>query len=165
MTNDNTNRYRVSTKFTAVKIFVLVGLFSIIFNLVRDLRNDNLNQKSIVGYTAGTVALLGIFYFVSTRKRIDYDDIKQCLYIVDRKNETETEIPVDQIDKIQLSAIGRGKSSYIITYRDIHNQSKKLRLFTIPFDNSIDTIMTDAKFKNPNVVTRNWTFGWNEFFD
>lgn len=165
MTHDNPNRYRISTKFTIVKIFVFVVLFSIVFNVIRDLRNDNLNQKSIFGYSVGSVALLGIIYFVSTRKRIDYDDIKQCLYIVDTKNETETEIPVEQIDRIQLSAIGRGKSSYIITYRDFHNQSQKLRLFTIPFDNSIDTIMTDAKLKNPNVVTRNWTFGWNEFLD
>lgn len=160
MTNDNPNRYRISTKFIVVKIFVIVALFAIFFNIVRDLRNDNLNQKSIVGYTVGTAALLGMFYFVSTRKRIDYDDISQCLYIVDTKNETETEIPIEQIDEIQLSAVGRGKSCYIITYRDFHNENQKVWLFTIPFDNSINTIMTDTKYKNPNVVIRNWSFGW-----
>ena len=110
--------------------------------------------------------MTGIFYFVSTMKRIDYDDIKQTLYIVNTKAQTEIEVPVEKIDKIYLSAFGgRGNSSYVIVYRDFHNQQQKVRLFPIPFDNSIKTIKIDTELKNPNVVIRNWTFGWNEFFE
>ena len=166
MTTENPNRYRVSTNFTMVKIFVLVGLFSIVFNIIRDIRNDGFNQKSITGLTLGAVALTSLLYFVTTRKRIDYDDIKQALYVVDTKRLVETEIPVEKIDKILYSSIGgSGNKSYVIIYRDFHNQSQKVRLFPIPFDNSIDTIITDAKLKNPELVIRNWSIGWNELSD
>jgi hypothetical protein len=166
VTEDNLNRYRVSTKFTILKLGILVGLFSIVFNLVSEFRNDTFTSKSIAGLTLGGIGLTVIFYFVSTRKRIDYDDIKQTLYIVDTKAQTEIEVPVEKIDKIYLSAFGgRGNSSYVIVYRDFHNQQQKVRLFTIPFDKSINTIKIDTKFKNPNVMIRNWTFGWNELFE
>lgn len=166
VTTDNSNRFRISTKFTLVKTFVFVGLFSIVFNLVRELRNDAINQKSITGLSLGTIALTAIFYFVNTRKRIDYDDIKQALYVVDTKSHSEIEIPVERIDKILYSSFGgRSNKSYIIVYRDLYGQSQKVRLFPIPFDNSIDTIITDAKLKNPDLVTRNWSIGWNELFD
>lgn len=166
MTENNQNRYRVSTKFTLLKVGLLIGLLSIIINLVREVRSDTFNQKAIIGLTLGTIALTGIFYFISTRKRIDYDDIKLTLYIVDTKTETEIEVPVEKIDKIYLSAFGgRGNSSYVIVYRDFHNQQQKVRLFPILFDNSIKTIKTDTELKNPNVIIRNWTFGWNELFE
>jgi hypothetical protein len=166
VTTDNSNRFRISTKFTLVKIFVFIGLFSVVFNLVREIRNDTINQKSITGLTLGAVALTAVFYFVSTRKRVDYDDIKQVLYIVDTKKQTEIEVPVEKVDKILYSAIGgRGNNSYVIVYRDIYNQRQKVRLFSIPFDNSVDTIITDAKLKNPDLVTRNWSIGWNELSD
>lgn len=150
-----------------VKIFVFVGLFSIVFNIIRDTRNNSFNQKSIIGLTLGTIALTGLLYFVTTRKRIDYDDVKQTLYVVDRKSQTETEIPVEKIDKILYSAVGFGKGnySYVIVYRDFHNQTQKVRLFPIFFDNSIETIKTDARLKNPNLITRNWSIGWNELAD
>ena len=65
---------------------------------------------------------MGIYYFINTRKRIDYDDISQTLFIVDTKNQNEIEVPVEKIDKIYLSAFnGLGNSSYIIVYRDINN--------------------------------------------
>jgi len=166
VTKNNQNRYRVSTKFTLLKIGLLIGLLSIIINLVREVRSDTFNQKAIIGLTLGTIALTAIFYFISTRKRIDYDDIKQTLYIVDTKTQTEIEVPVEKIDKIYLSAFGgRGNSSYVIVYRDFHNQQQKVRLFPILFDNSIKTIKTDTELKNPSVIIRNWTFGWNELFE
>ena len=166
MTADNQNRYRVSTKFTLLKVGLLIGLLSIIINLVREIQRDTFNQKAVIGLTLGTIALAGIFYYILTIKRIDYDDIKQTLYIVDTKAQTEIEVPVENIDKIYLSAFGgRGNYSYVIVYRDFHNQQQKIRLFTIPFDNSIKTIKTDTELKNPNVIIRNWTFGWNELFD
>ena len=166
MTENNQNRYRVSTKFTLLKVGLLIGLLSSIINLVREVRSDTFNQKAIIGLTLGTIALTGIFYFISTRKRIDYDDIKLTLYIVDTKTQTEIEVPVEKIDKIYLSAFGgRGNSSYVIVYRDFHNQQQKVRLFPILFDNSIKTIKTDTELKNPNVIIRNWTFGWNELFE
>jgi hypothetical protein len=104
---------------------------------------------------------------VITRKRIDYDDIKEILYLVDLKRQTETEIPVEHIDKILYSTIGTAQpfGSYVIIYRDYQNQKQKFRLFPIPFDNSIDIIKTDAKAKNPNLITRNWSIGLNELFD
>lgn len=166
MITDNTNRYRVSTKFIFAKIFVFIGFFSVVFNLIKDIHSDTFTQTSITKLTLATIGLIGVFYFVITRKRIDYDDIKQILYVVDLKKQTEIEIPVEHIDKILYSAIGaRPFGSYVIIYRDFQNQKQKLRLFPILFDNSIDTIKTDAKVKNPNLVTRNWSVGWNELFD
>jgi hypothetical protein len=167
MKTDNPNRYSVSSKFTLIKIFVIVGFLSIAFNLVREFRNDTLDQKSITGLVLGTVAMAGIFYFVSTRKRIDYDDIKQAVYIVDTKQNNEIEIPVEKIDKILYSSIGFGNGtySYLIVYKDSLNQQQKVRLFTTASDHSIQTIIADAKLKNPNLVATNWSFGGNELFE
>lgn len=88
------NRYRVSTKFTLLKIGIFIGLFSIVFNLVRDFSNDNFTSKSVIGLSLGGVGLLGALYYFSTRNRVDYDEIKQILYIVDSKSQTEIAIPV-----------------------------------------------------------------------
>ena len=157
---NNQNRYRVSTKFTLLKVGLLIVLLSIIINFVREIRSDTFNQKALIGLTLGTIALIGFFYYISTRKRIDYDDIKQTLYIVDTKTQTEIVVPVENIDKIYLSAFGgRGNSSWVIVYRDLHHQQQKVRLFPIPFDNSIKIIKADTELKNPNVVIRNLTFG------
>ena len=137
MTN-NQNRYRVSTKFTLLKVGLLIVLLSIIINFVREIQSDTFNQKAIIGLTLVTIALTGIFYFISTRKRIDYDDNKQTLYIVDTKTQTEIEVPVENIDEIYLSAFGgRGNSFYVIVYRDFHHQQQKVRLFPIFFDDSM----------------------------
>jgi len=154
VTVDNSNRHRISTNFRVVKLLLVVG------NLIINFNNGAFTSKSIIGLTLGTLVLTGIFYYVNTRKRIDYDDIKQILYIVDIKKKTETEIPVEKIDKILYSAIGgRGQKSYIIAYRDFHNQKKEVRLFPILFDNSIETIIIDTKLKNPALITRRWSFG------
>lgn len=160
MTTENSNRFRISTKFTLVKVFVFVGLFSIILNSARVVRGGVFSEKTVIGLTFGTIALISISYFVNTRKRIDYDDIKQILYVVDTKNDTEIKVPVENIDKILYSSMGgRGTGSYVIVYRDFHSQQQEVRLFPIPFDNTIETIITDAKSKNPNLVTRNWSVG------
>jgi len=160
VTVDNSNRHRISTNFRVVKLLLVVGLFLMPFNLIINFNNGAFTSKSIIGLTLGTLVLTGIFYYVNTRKRIDYDDIKQILYIVDIKKKTETEIPVEKIDKILYSAIGgRGQKSYIIAYRDFHNQKKEVRLFPILFDNSIETIIIDTKLKNPALITRRWSFG------
>jgi hypothetical protein len=135
--------------------------------MIKDIQSNSFTQQSIIGLILGALALTGLLYFVSTRKRIDYDDIKQTLYVVDTKRDTEIEIPVENIDKILFSSVGfyRGNHSYMIIYRDFYNQKQKVRLFTIQFDDSIDTIIADTKLKNPNLITRNWSFGLNEFFD
>jgi hypothetical protein len=163
----NTNRYRISTNFISVKIVVFIGFFSVVFNLIKNIRSDTFDETSITGLALGAIALICIFYYVITRKRIDYDDIKEILYLVDLKRQTETEIPVEHIDKILYSTIGTAQpfGSYVIIYRDYQNQKQKFRLFPIPFDNSIDIIKTDAKAKNPNLITRNWSIGLNELFD
>lgn len=130
------------------------------------IRSDTFTQTSIMGLTLTAIGLIGVFYYVITRKRIDYDNVKEILYLVDLKKHAEIEIPVEKIEKILFSLVGaKPFGSYVIIYRDFQNQKQKLRLFPIPFDNSIDTIITDAKAKNPNLVTRNWSFGWNELLD
>jgi len=164
---DNPNRYRVSTRFTIVKVFVYFGLFAIIFNLIKDINNDTFSPKLLVVLGFGILLLIGVHYFVRTRKIIEYDDIKHILYVYDPKGKVKTEISVERIDKILYSAVGlgRGSHSYVIIYRDFLNQKQKVRLFPIPFNNDIETIITDTKLKNPDLVTKNWSIGWNEFFD
>lgn len=161
MTLNNQNRYRVSSKMTILKIGLFIGLFAIVFNIVKELKNNSFSLNILPFLFVG-IALTVTYFYINNLKQIDYDDIKQIVYIVDTKAQTEIEIPVDKIDKIYLSAFGaRGNYSYIIVYRDFHNQQQKFRLFPILFDNSIKTIKTDTELKNPNVVIRNWTFGWN----
>ena len=63
---NNQNRYRVSTKFTLLKVGLLIVLLSIIINFVREIRSDTFNQKALIGLTLGAIALTGIFYFIST---------------------------------------------------------------------------------------------------
>ena len=143
-----------------------MGLFSVVFNLLKEIRGHTFTQTSITGLTLAAIGLTAIFYYVVTRRRIDYDDIKEIIYLVDTKRQIEVKIPVEHIDKILYSAIGaRPFGSYVIIYRDFENQKQKIRLFPILFDNSIETIKTDARVKNPNLVTRNWSIGWNELFD
>jgi len=166
VTGDNFNRYRISTNFRVIKICIAILLFSIVFFLVKEVRNKTFNYNSIAGLAIAGLSLTGIFYYISTRKRIDYDDIKQKLYIVDEKKQTEIEVPVENIDKIYISAFGRGgDTSYVIVYRDDNNQKNKVRLYPMFLDNSIKTIKADTKHKNPNVIIRNWSIGWNEFFE
>lgn len=163
----NCNRYRVSSKFTVVKLFAFIGLFSIAVSAIRDINHNALNQSSLVGLIFGTALCIGLLYFVRTRKQIEYDDIEHILYVIEPNKESQEEIPVEKIEKILYSTVGLGKGSYsyVIVYRDFHNQEKKVRLFPIPFRNDIDTIITDTQLKNPDLKTRSWSIGWNEFFD
>ena len=62
----NQNRYRVSSKFTLLKVGLLIVLLSIIINFVREIRSDTFNQKALIGLTLGAITLTGIFYFIST---------------------------------------------------------------------------------------------------
>lgn len=162
MITENLNRYRVSSKMILLKVGIFIGIFTITFNIIRALKEHTLSLTVLPLVFAGLL-LTWIYFYVNNLKQIDYDDIKQTLYIVDTKKQTEIEVPVEKIDKIYLSAFGgRGNSSYVIVYRDFHNQQQKVRLFPILFDNSISIIKTDTELKNPDVVIQNWTFGWNE---
>ena len=63
---NNQNRYRVSTKFTLLKVGLLIVLLSIIINFVREIRSETFNQKAIISLALGVIALIGFFYFIST---------------------------------------------------------------------------------------------------
>ena len=165
MKTNNPHRYRVSSRMPLLKIGCILFIVILLFNLVKAIENNSAGLN-ILPYVLGAIILAGLFYFLHNLKRIDYDDIKQILYIVDTKNLMEIEVPVERIEKIYLSSIGfRGNGSYVIVYKDSQGQQQKVRLFPILFDDSIKTIRADAKYKNPNVIIRNWTFGWNELFD
>jgi len=105
--------------------------------------------------------------FLVTRPKIDYDFAEHILYIAAQKGQLEQEVPVKQIDKILFSifGFGRGSQSYVIKYRDQSGSEQKIRLFTRMFDNSVTTLIKDTKAENHNLVTRNWSFGFNELFD
>jgi len=162
---NNPNRYRVSSKFTLLKVFLPIGLFFIAFNLVREWRNNSLSTNEAMPLVFAVLMLVAVFYFVKTRKIIEYDDIKQVLYVADPNGQPETEIPVENISNILCSTLNLGGRSYIIIYKDSQYQTQKVRLFPIPFSNDINTIITDTKLKNPGVVIRRWSFGINELFD
>lgn len=165
-TIDNSNRYRVSSKFLLIKIAICFGLFALTYSWGSDVYTHTFGEKSIA-HLVGTVFLVGIFYFLTKAKTIEYDDVKCILYVYDSKGKLEREIPVEQIDKILFSSLGfrRGGYSYVIVYRDLKSEKRKVRLFPIPFNNDIDTIITDTKLRNPNLITRYWSVGWNELFD
>ena len=151
---ESSNRYRVSAKLTMVRVGIFICLFAIIVNIIREFE-DNLISITIIPFLFAGVMLTAIYYYISNLKRIDYDDIRQTLYIVDTKSQSEIEVPVENIDKILYSSFGgRANPSYVIFYRDFHNQQQKVRLFPILFDNSIATIKTDTEFKNPHVIIK-----------
>lgn len=166
MNSINPNRYRVSSNFLLPKIFFAFLMLVALIQVIMKIGESSLTPELFIEL----IFVIGIFasllYYVFTRKRIDYDDILHILYVVYMKKETEEEIPVEKIDKILYSFIGSKMSgSYIIVYRDFQNQKKKIRLHPIPFEKHIGTIKTDARLKNPNLVTRDFSFGWNELFD
>jgi len=167
MTLDNSNRHRVSTSFTIIKIFIFLALLLVIANLINDILNKSITWKSFMPLAFGVLVLGGILYYASTRDIFEYDDVKNIVYVLNYRRQNEKEIPVEKIEKILYSAVGfgRGSHSYLIVYRDSHNLKHKIRLFPIPFKNDINTIIADTKLRNPDLVTRNWTFGVNELFD
>jgi hypothetical protein len=165
---DNENRYRISTKFTSVKVFVWIGISSMLIWLGVLITRHSLVQGEVIPMVMGMAVCAGLLYFVATRKRIDYDDIRQELYIVDEKMGTEEVVRVAEIHKISLSGFGfdgpTGRS-WNIAYTDGQGEWRKFRLYPIPLSNDIETLIIDAKLANPELVVRRWTFGWNEFFD
>ncbi len=118
------------------------------------------------GFIGAIIIFNALLYYLTTRKTIEYDDIKQILYVLDSTGTLEFEVPVEKIDKILFSSAGfdRLGYSYVIIFRDFHDQKRKIRFFTIPFRKDIDTIIVDTKLKNQNLITRNWNVGWNELF-
>ncbi len=165
-TADNSTRYRVSSRFILPKLAIAFALFILIYNLGSDIYNQAFTQETAANLL-GTLVLFILFFFLMKVKTIYYDNKKFRLYIFSYKGQFEDETPVEKIDKILFSAVGLGRGfySYILVYRDVHEQVKKVRLFPIVFSNDIDTIIQDTKLRNPNVVTRSWSIGINEFFD
>jgi hypothetical protein len=163
---DDTHRYRISSKFILPKIFICIGLFVFTYSWSTDIYNQIFGEKSIA-HLFGTGFLGVILYYLSKVKIVDYDSIKCIIYVFDPKGKFESEIPVERITRILFSAVGlgRGSHSYNIFYHDSDGQEKKVRLFPIYGNNDIDTIISDTKLRNPEVVTRTWSFGVNEFLD
>src|ERR1044072_1207049 len=97
-TSDNSNRYRVSSKFILLKIGIGFGLFALTYSWGSDIYYNSFGEKSI-SHLIGTVALITILYFLTKTKIIEYDNIKCVLYVFDSKRKFEYEIPVEKIDK------------------------------------------------------------------
>ncbi len=159
------NRFRISSNFPIIKFVICILTVSIIINIGTSISNNAIASETIFLLGVELLVAVALFYFIRTRKQIDYDDIAQILYLVDKNNLAETQIPVERLDKILYSGIGlQSKGSYVIFYRDSYNQLAKFHLFPILFDNSIATIIADTKFKNPNLITRTWSLGWLNLF-
>jgi hypothetical protein len=163
---NNPNRYRVSSKYFIQKILIGIALLYLTYRWGKDVVNQTFTQSS-VALILGTLFLGALLYFLTKIKTIEYDDVKCILYILDSTGKFETEIPVERIDKILYSSVGfgNGSYSYLIIYRDLFNQKQKVRLFPIPFSNHIRTIITDTRLRNPDVITRSRSIGWNELSD
>lgn len=155
------NRFRISSNFFITILALGIAILSFAMILIKDIANNRLDYFTLIGFGFTVLTCALILYYLKRIKRIDYDDIKHIIYIVDERNQTEVEVPVERIDKIQYSSIGvSSDSSFVIFYRDIHGRQQKFRLFPILFDNSIKTIIIDTKIKNPEVVVREWSFFW-----
>ena len=164
MSADKSNRYRISSKFVLLKIGIGIGLLSILISTYQAFQANFVPSDVVISIVLTIVILFGILYFISTGKRVDYDDVKQVLYIVDEKRDCEIQVPVERIQMIQVSSLsGQGRGAYKIVYLDDSQFTQRIWVFTIPFDRSIDTIITDAELKNPNFEKRIWSIGWNEF--
>ncbi|HLX91002.1 MAG TPA: hypothetical protein VKR32_04935 [Puia sp.] len=161
----STNRSRVSARFILVYVFILGVLFLVFISFADAVRFHRVTSGTISGLVLSLILGAVFWYFVMTMNVIEYDDVKCVLYVMDWKRKTEIQIPVEKIDKILMSLLGARNGSYVIVYRGEENQEKKIRLFPVPLSGDINTIITDTKLRNPNVIIRNWTIGWNEFFD
>lgn len=166
MTQNSSSRQRISTDF-AIQI-VVISVISIFMTLA--VANDFLHREfssTTAGLLLAMLLAILLIRFLVTRPKIDYDFAEHILYIAAQKGQLEQEVPVKQIDKILFSifGFGRGSQSYVIKYRDQSGSEQKIRLFTRMFDNSVTTLIKDTKAENHNLVTRNWSFGFNELFD
>ena len=162
---ENSNRHRVSARFILAYIFILVVVFLTILSFTDAVRFHRVSAGSISGLVFALIFGFVLWYFFMTMKIIEYDNVKCILYVLDWRRKTETQIHVEKIDKILMSVVGASNGSYVIVYRDEENREKKVRLFPIPLSGDIQIIKTDTKLRNPNVVIRNWSVGWNEFFE
>jgi len=138
-------------------VFILIGL---VFNLTIRIINNTLTAPILVAATIAIIIFSLLLFYLNTRKVVEYDDVKQVLYILSSKDILEFEVPVEKINEIVLSTIGfdRLGYSYVIIFNDFQNQKQKIRFFTIPFHRDIDTLIADTKYKNPNLIARPWSF-------
>jgi hypothetical protein len=163
----DTNRYRVSRDFTFVLILAGPALLVTLANLINDILNRSITIRSGIILTTASIAITTSIFYFSTRNTIEYDDTNKVLYVVNSRNQPESQIPLKNIDKILFSIIGlgRGSYSYIIIYNDHKHSKQSIRLFPTPLSKDIDKIINDTKVENPNVIIRNRSLGVNEFFD
>ncbi len=156
---NNPNRYRISSKFTIVKIAICIAFLGMALNLASNIYNNTYTQNNAAGFIFGCLFFSGLLYYLKTRKIIEYDDVKHILYVLDSKRQFYTEIPVERIDKISLSGISNLYKSYTINYRDSLDQAQTICLYPVLFRKDIDTLIADAKYKNPDMVVRKWFVG------
>ncbi len=167
MTDINPNRQRISSDFALEKIILILLMLTFSFFFYVNIYDHTLTLSTGSGMLAGIIALGVVYYFVNRSNIIEYDDIKQVLYVLDHKHENEIEIPLEKIEKIYLSMAGDFfvKYSYVIVYRDAHDNRNKQRLHPIFMNHCVDDMIRDAKLKNPDLVVKKWSFGWNELFE
>ena len=161
MVTDNPNRYRITRDLTFYKIVTYFALLILGYNLIAKFNSQEITTLIFFGFISALIILFCILYYLHTRKIVEYDDIEHVLYVLNPKKTLVYEIPVAQIEKILYSSFGfdRLGHSYIIIFRDFHNQRRKIQIHTIPFRNDIKTIIIDTKQENPNLITRNWSIG------
>ncbi len=161
------NRYRISTRFILLKIFGIIVMLMAGYQISFGIYHKNYHWKDLPAMAVVIVIVGLLLYLVFTRNRIDYDGANGILYSINARRKTEEAIPVEKVDKILYSMLGFGNGSYswVIVYRDDKGERKKLRVFPVPFSNDIERVITDARLRNPNLITRRWSVGWNELFD
>lgn len=162
-------RHRVSTNFLSIKIFLAICFAFLFFNFFFGDDSFGFNLHSVLWFFLTAIFLGGFFYFLETRKIIEFDNMNN-LYVFDKKRSKEIKISLDRIEKILFSGFGLNlfsfsNYSYRIVYRDNNSQLKKVRLFPRTGRDDISTIIKMTRIANPNVKVCNWSFGWNELLD
>jgi len=167
MKTENSNRYRINTKFTSLKVIGYIVFFCTLGNLAWQMYNQTFRQETLVPTLVVVSFAAGMLYFISKQKIVEYDELKQTLYRVGGKQQPETVIPVESISKILYTDLGQGTGyyAYQVVYRGPQGQIEQFWLFPLSFTNYMDTVITDAAIKNPALITRKWGFGRNAFFD
>ncbi len=153
MMTEEVHRYRVSTNFTLIKVLLVIGILSTSVSFWRS-HNITFSSETVLPLII-LVILIVVFGLIhlKTQTRVEYNDVLQCLYIVNLTSHNEERIPIENIKKIHaVKNPGNLIAYYKIDYISVYGENQKLVLWTIPYDDSIETIVRDAKHRNPELI-------------
>lgn len=153
------DKIKISSSFIGQKTVLFIIMFFLLL-VWSDYKRSH--DGTFLGHATGFIIVLALLVFFFTRPNMYYDENNFYIAQARRKN---IEIPLANIQSINYSILSFQKfsHSYRIKYLNDNNEIKSIRLF--PGMSPISEFINCVKKENPNVTTKNWSYGFNELFD